>query len=188
LKITRNIFKLLQELDIRIAVTHIRGLNNGEADALSRMDANGDYELKDEVYHQYAAALNVSPTVDLFASAWNAKTARFVALAGPQAMGAIAEDALAQESWQGEVPYAFPPNALIPDVLHRIWTERILALVVVPHWPGQAWWSLFRELAEVYIDIGRTKDILIPGPNMTNSETRKDVPPGTLVMGRLRRK
>jgi hypothetical protein len=132
--------------------------------------------------------LNVNPTVDLFASAWNTKRPRFVALAGPQAVGAIAEDAMMQVSWRGEVPYAFPPNALIPEVLHRVREEGILALVVVPHWPGQAWWSLFRELAELYIDIGNTKDILVPGPNMIYSESRKDVPPGTLVMGRLRRK
>jgi hypothetical protein len=47
---------------------------------------------------------------------------------------------------------------------------------------------LFKELAEVYVEIGDTKEILIPGPNMVSSESEKKVPPGVLVMGRLRRR
>jgi hypothetical protein len=85
------------------------------------------------------------------------------------------------------VPYAFPPIALIPRVLQRIWAEGITAVVVVPKWTGQAWWSMFRELAEVYFEIGDTKDILDPGPNMLSSESKKALPPGEWVMGRLRR-
>jgi hypothetical protein len=43
---TRQIFKLLTKWDIRISVTHIPGKENVVADALSRMDPVGDYELE----------------------------------------------------------------------------------------------------------------------------------------------
>jgi hypothetical protein len=187
-EVTRNIFKVLMKHNVQIAVTHIRGLDNGEVDALSRMDANVDYALKAEMFWKYVEVLEVMPTMDLFASYWNAKLPRFVALAGPQAEGAEWEDAFVADSWQTLIPYAFPPIALIPRVLQRIWREGITAVVVLPKWTGQAWWSLFRELAEVYVEIGDTKEILVPGPNMIASESKKEVPPGVLVMGRLRRR
>jgi hypothetical protein len=50
LQMTKEIFKLLQQLDIRLAVAHIPGKENDFVDALSRLEVTGDYALKPEVF------------------------------------------------------------------------------------------------------------------------------------------
>jgi hypothetical protein len=50
LQATRAIFSLLTQLDTRIMMSHVPGINNKSADALSRMDTSGDYELLPDVF------------------------------------------------------------------------------------------------------------------------------------------
>jgi hypothetical protein len=50
LKLTREIFKKLMKMDIRVRAVHVPGVENVLTDALSRMKATGDYELKMELY------------------------------------------------------------------------------------------------------------------------------------------
>jgi hypothetical protein len=91
---TRAIFSLLTQIDTRIMMSHIPGVDNGFAVALSRMDTAGHYELLPDVFQDGVPALGVKPSIDLFASRFNHKQARFVALPGRSAGGAVAEDAL----------------------------------------------------------------------------------------------
>ena len=50
LTLMRAIFSLLLELDIRVSARHIPGVENSLTDALSRMEASGDYALRPELY------------------------------------------------------------------------------------------------------------------------------------------
>jgi hypothetical protein len=50
LQATRAIFSWLTQLDTRIMMSHVPGVDNGFADALSRMDTAGDYELLPDVF------------------------------------------------------------------------------------------------------------------------------------------
>jgi hypothetical protein len=70
---TRQIFSLLQKMDVRLMVTHILGLENEAADALSRMGRVGDYSLKQEYFRRGVEALGVEPTVEVFANSTNHK-------------------------------------------------------------------------------------------------------------------
>jgi hypothetical protein len=47
---------------------------------------------------------------------------------------------------------------------------------------------LFKELAEVYMVMGESKEILNPGPSMLLSESERRLPPGEWVMGKLKRR
>jgi hypothetical protein len=49
---TRQIFSLLQRMDMRLLVTHTPGVENEVADALSRLDKVGDYSLKQEYFRR----------------------------------------------------------------------------------------------------------------------------------------
>jgi hypothetical protein len=82
LQLTRKIFSLLQKWDIRIHACHIPGKENTLADALSRIHRAGDYELRQDVFDHATRAMRVAPTIDLFATAANAKCQRFVTLNG----------------------------------------------------------------------------------------------------------
>jgi hypothetical protein len=93
LKLTRAIFSKLLSLDIRIAVRHIPGIENVFADALSRMDASGDYSLRSDVVQMGIRTLQTIPTMDLFANCENTKCKSFAALRGPLQQGSIGKSA-----------------------------------------------------------------------------------------------
>ena len=44
--------------------------------------------------------------------------------------------------------YCFPPLHLVPAVLRHVQTSSARVLILVPDWPGQAWWPLFLKLAQ----------------------------------------
>ena len=183
LKMTRAIFSTLQSLDIRIRVSHIPGLENVTADALSRMDKTGDFALKPEVYQRAIGMMQLKPTIDLFAHARNAKCTRFVALPGPLGVGASYLDAFEMGTWRDlGLPYLFPPIALIGRVLQRVQEEGVEAVMVVPRWPSQPWWSLVRAMTWKNLELGKEKDVLVPGPLMSSGPTKKELPPGLYVM------
>ena len=182
LGMTRAIFSLLQELDIRLHVMHIPGVENGLTDELSRIDSSGDYELRADVYDHATRILQVTPTVDLFAASHNRKCNRFVAWTAAAATGATALDAFALERWDEGLPYIFPPVHLLDRVLQRIRDQEVRAVLVLPKWPAQPWWNVFRPMATAILEMGREKEVLLPGPAMRNSPTIKKLPPGTFLM------
>jgi hypothetical protein len=138
LKLTREIFKKLMKMNIRVRAMHVPGVENVLTTALSRMEATG-YELKMDVYVEAVHLLQVYPTIDLFASCKNAKSERLVVRPGPLQQGAMAVDAFSLPSWNLDVPYLFPPVQVIDRVLRRLQMEKIRAVVAVPKWTLQAW-------------------------------------------------
>jgi ribonuclease HI len=176
---TRQIFSLLQRMDVRVSVTHIPGIENVMADALSRMDRVGDYSLGKEWYDRGVECLGVRPTLDVFASCNNAKCQRFLALPGRYSKGAVALDAL-RYSWEGELAYAFPPVQLIPRVLQKIRLEVGEAVLVVPEWPSRPWWNMLQGCVRKQVRLGKAEEVLEKGPTMT--ARRAKLPPGNMLM------
>jgi hypothetical protein len=183
---TREIFSLLLKLDIRIVARHIPGSENVLTDALSRIEATGDYELRRDVYNHAVRTLQVSPTVDLFAASHNHKCQRFWAWKDQQARGAEGVDAFSLRSWSEQgLPYLFPPIQLLGEVLQRVTEERMQAVVVLPKWTSQPWWGLLRPLAQVVLELGNANEVLRPGPAMVHSQKKKELPPGLFLMALL---
>jgi hypothetical protein len=133
---TRQISSLLLQSDVRISVSHVPGVNNVTADALSRMDSVGDYALKTEIFNRATKFLETYPSLGAFASEHNHKCPRFLAFTARNGKGALGLDAL-RFSWFGETVYAFPPIQLIPRVLKKMWQEGCQTLLVVPEWPSR---------------------------------------------------
>ena len=134
------------------------------------------------VFQWAVACLQVTPSIDLFAHAENAKLPVFAALPGKRAEGATYIDALTLDWSKLGLPYIFPPVQLIDRVLRKLQAEGVTAVMVVPTWTGHAWWSLFREMAKVVVELGKDEKLLIPGPRMRGSDTVKKLPPGLYVM------
>jgi hypothetical protein len=172
----------LTALDLRISVTHVPGVNNTTADALSRLDRAGDYALKMEVYRQGVEFLGTMPTLDLFASDLNHKCERYLALPGPMGQGAIEWDAL-RFSFPNERPYAFPPVQLIPRVLQKLRLEGTEAVVVVPEWPSRPWWNLLQQGVIGQVRLGKSEEVLEPGPWLLANGNR--LPPGNMIMAKV---
>jgi hypothetical protein len=178
---TRQIFKLLQQLDIRIAVAHIPGKDSVLVDALSRMEVTGDYELKTEFFEQGLQALSVSPTIDKFAHNKNNKLPAFVAMEGPLAQGAAALDAFSLD-WATGPPYLFPPVQLLLRLLAKVRDEKARAVLVAPKWPSQPWWTLLQSMKSNTVELGDALNVLSPGPGMTGSHITLKLPPGVMLM------
>jgi hypothetical protein len=182
LHLTRAIFSLLQELDIRIHVSHVPGIENVLTDALSGMDGTGDYGLRKDVFPHAIAAIQVQSSVDLFANKMNSKCPTFIALAGPLGDGATARDAFSLNNWETwGLPYIFPPVALIDRVLRRIMDEKLRAVIVIPKWPSNPWWGLLKMMAITSIELGRSNEVLAPGPLMCSNLGEKKLPPGLFL-------
>ena len=187
LHMTRAIFKLLQKLDIRLHVCHIPGILNDVADSFSRIEVTGDYSLNPEIYLTGIQTLQVQPTIDWFAHTLNHKCLRFAAM--PNLSHSLSESATMLNAfsnpWNLELGYLFPPVQLVDRVLQKIRFERASAVVVLPNWPSQPWWGLFRPMAKLTVELGRSDQILTPGPAMTSSSVKKKLPPGNLLMALL---
>ena len=184
--LTRQIFKRLMTLDVRLHVMHIPGKDNVLVDALSRMEVSGDYALTQEAYERGIRALNVTPTIDLFAHCFNNKTPRFVALEGPYQIGAVARDAFTLNWAAEQLPYLFPPVQLVHRALQKVREECATAVIVLPAWFGQAWWTTFRELAVLVVELGKEDQVLQPGPAMVMCKVTVKLPPGMFLMALLR--
>jgi hypothetical protein len=177
---TRQIFSLLVKLNIRLMVTHVPGVENVTADALSRMDRVGDYQQKTEVYSKGIQTLQMQPRLDVFANCENTKCPEFLALPGKKAIGARALDSM-RYSWQGEMVYAFPPVQIVSRVLRKILAEKLKNVVmVVPEWPSRPWWNLMELLAVRRTVLGEATSILEPGPSL--APNRAKMPPGRFIM------
>ena len=84
--------------------------------------------------------------MDLMAERDNARCARFFApFLSKDAVGV--PDAFANP-WPEGLLYCFPPLHLVPAVLRHVQTSSARVLILVPDWPGQAWWPLFLKLAQ----------------------------------------
>jgi hypothetical protein len=140
-------------------VAHIPGKENDFVDALSRLEV----------------------TVDMFAHNRNNKIPEFVAMDSPLARRAVAVDAFSQD-WTVGLPYLFPPVHLLLRVLAKVRDERIRAVIVVPMWPSQPWWTLFKTVHTNTVALGDAANVLLPGPGMTGSHVTLRLLPGVLLM------
>jgi hypothetical protein len=181
LQLTKQIFKLLQQLDIRLAVAHIPGKENDFVDALSRLEVTGDYSLRWDVFELAVRMLNVTPTIDMFAHNLNNRLPLFVAMDGPLPRGAVAVDAFAQD-WTVGLPYLLPPVQLLLRVLAKVRDDGARAVIVVPMWPSQPWWTLLQTMQTNTVALGDAENVLLPGPAMTGSNVTLRLPPGVMLM------
>ena len=125
---------------LEISCRHIRGIYNTEADALSRRAWDeSDWRLDSQTLSRLLKQWHCRIDIDLFASRWNAQTSRFFSWEYDEE--AIGVDSLSH-AWDGHrTLYAYPPQALLPRILHKVVNERVYDLVLVtPLFPHASWW------------------------------------------------
>lgn len=155
--VAREMWLWCLQRNLLISATHLPGVSNVDADAQSRMvHENTEWQLNPGVFHNLVSMWG-NPEVDLFASRLNHQVAAYVAWKpDPEA---VAIDALSIQ-WDYRLAYAFPPFSLIGLVLRKIELEHCEAIVVVPYWTTQPWFSkLMRMLTDCPFVLPR-KDLL----------------------------
>ena len=135
-----------------LRAAHIKGKLNTHTDYLSRKGSivHTEWSIHPSVIQQIKATWINPPNIDLFASHLNHKFPLYMSAAPDPC--AVAQDALTQ-SWDGLTAYAFPPIAIIPQILNKVAQHQCVLFLVAPNWPRMSWFS---RLLDLLVDIPRT--------------------------------
>lgn len=138
--ITRRIWTWCERRNIFIFASYIKSSLNVEADSESR-NIDIEWELNPSAFQKITNTFGI-PEIDLFASRSNCKCEKYISWKrDPYAYNV---DAFTVK-WNMFF-YAFPPFALILKVLHKITADEATGIVVVPNWPSQPWFPVFKSL------------------------------------------
>jgi hypothetical protein len=144
LNLTSQLYTWLEENQITLKCRHIAGRLNVLADGLSR-----EGQILPTEWGLHPRALNYlwarweKPLIDMFATRHNRKLPMFVSPVPDQE--ALAIDALSID-WSGMHFYAFPPTAIITQVLLKIQQHDCKVVLIAPAWPKQKWYTLLLGL------------------------------------------
>ncbi|XP_067683784.1 uncharacterized protein [Haliotis asinina] len=138
LDLTLRLFELVDRLCLSIRAVHIPGAKNVLADVLSRPDAppSTEWQLNPRTFQSLCLQFG-RPMLDLFATRLNCQLPIYVSPVPDPAAWAV--DALSLE-WEGMDAYAFPPPAVLAQVVAKLQTTKsIRLLLVAPMWPARPW-------------------------------------------------
>ena len=142
-QIAVEIWQWAIDRDIWLSATHIPGKLNKEADQASRVfNDRTEWMLNPKVFSDVSAILG-RPDIDLFASRLNKQLNLFVSWHPDPEASHIDAFTL---SWAGKFNYIFPPFSLINQCLQKLALEQAKALVIVPVWPTQVWFTLLMTI------------------------------------------
>lgn len=141
--LSRRIWQWCEQRDIFIFASYISSTDNYIADQESRrINIDVEWELTDKAFSKICRFFG-HPEIDLFASRLNKKCHRFVSWhRDPEA---FAIDAFTL-SWSDCYFYIFSPFCLILRVLQKIVNDKGEGIVIVPLWPSQPWYPLYKKL------------------------------------------
>lgn len=129
-----NIWKFLFTYDITCRSIHIPGMENCEADFLSRrISLSNEYFLSPQAFDEILTKISFAPEIDLFASQANHKLNTYVSWQpDPLSCKTNAFSFI----WPDNI-YLFPPINLISKCVQKVITDEVTnALLITPAWPG----------------------------------------------------
>ncbi|KAK3100452.1 hypothetical protein FSP39_020111 [Pinctada imbricata] len=158
--------------DIYISAKHLPGVENVQADRLSRkLNDDMEWMLNDNTFEKIMTIYSLKNGIDLFASRLNYRLPLYVSyLPDPNA---IAVDAFSMK-WNTNFMYMFPPFSILGRVLAKINQDKAEAVMVAPIWPTQHWFPLLLNMIseQSYILPRSSKTLLMP-TNMSRQHPLK---------------
>uniref|UniRef100_UPI003AF4B147 reverse transcriptase-like protein n=1 Tax=Thiolapillus sp. TaxID=2017437 RepID=UPI003AF4B147 len=162
----QEIWQWCERKGIWISAAHIPGIENVEADKLSRdMHVDTEWKLDQALLYDALTILDVQPTIDLFASRINTQFALYASYrADPQAH---VIDCFSVH-WGDFSVYCFPPFSVLPRVLQKIKRDKASGVVVAPKWKNQPFWPvLMTMLTERPVLLSARETLLTQPSDMT---------------------
>lgn len=167
LKITQEIYRLVQQHNIYITANYIPGPLNSIADSLSRKKMQPEW-------HLLARATSVifqkwgEPKIDLMASA-NAHVVPSYVSWDIRDRNARFHDAFSRH-WRYPIAWVFPPPCLMPKVLAKLNQARGTYIIICPKWENVFWRAdLKRRAIAAPFSIKNLRKVLV--------DTRTNLPP-----------
>lgn len=144
-RLAKDIWYWCEQRNLGIFASYIRSEENTIADSESRKrEHETEVGLSKYAFDEICRVFG-KPEINLFASRANAKCSRYISW--QQDPNAITIDAFTI-NWQTYFFYAFPPFSVILKMLRKIQSDRAQSVIVVLHWPSQAWYPLYMEMFE----------------------------------------
>lgn len=140
---TVELWQWCEAKGISVFAAYIASTENVEADEQSRsVTINTEYEIDNRSF-QLIVQMFGSPEIDLFATRINAKCKKYISwFPDPDCFSV---DAFTIK-WNQFYFYAFPPFSIITKVIEKIIQDKATGILVVPHWPSQPWYPVFKKL------------------------------------------
>lgn len=177
--ITKQLWQWCEHRNMYVFASYIRSSDNYDADKESRRThPDIEWQLANYAYLEIVTKFG-TPNIDLFASRINNKCPRFVSW--HRDPNAYAVNAFTI-SWSNFNFYAFPPFTMILKSLRKIISDNAKGIMVVPYWPTQPWYPLFKNLLVSDMLIFKADENLILSTNYSRRHLRSSI---TLVAGVL---
>ena len=168
-----DIWSFCEKRNIWLLATHIPGVENVEADYLSRnFTDDTEWELSEDIFNSICRSCDY-PDIDLFASRTNFKVPKFVSwMKDPDS---VDTNAFSLHCGMLGLIYAFPPFRLAGRVMQKIKADKASALLVVPDWPGQFWYRhlMNREPGNKMFFKGRNGNLIPAAPHLLDSPIQR---------------
>lgn len=176
--ITSQIWEWCENRNLYVFASYIASADNHRADVESRcLSVETEYKLNTKTFTHITKKLG-SPTIDLFASKINAKCQNYCSWS-PDPNSLVVDSFTIKWDFLG---YAFPPFAIIAKVLAKIIEDGATIILVVPYWPTQPWFPLFKKLCIEPPVFCRPSKQLLLSPLRQQHPLHKSL---TLVAGKL---
>ena len=161
------------ENNVWIVCTHIPGIDNIEADRLSReLNEQIEWQLDHDIFLEVCSKLD-TPEIDLFASRINTQLDTFCSWRKDPECTFV--DAFSLNWGNFNTVYIFPPFSLLNSCIRKIREDQARGIIIAPLWPTQIWFP-------------RLMQILIKNPILLPKKNRLLTNPCTKELHPLRRK
>jgi len=141
--LAREIWTWCEVRKIWLFASYIPSKANVIADRESRrLNWDIEWQLNPANFDKIVAKYG-SPNMDLFATRHNTHCSKFISWKPDP--DAYSIDAFTLD-WSEWFFYAFPPFSMISRAIRKIVTDKATGILVVPNWPTQAWYPLFKSL------------------------------------------
>lgn len=164
-EVTKTLWQWCESRHLYVFASYIRSVDNAEADAESRrVHPDIEWELSDDAFTKIVKEFGL-PRLDLFASRINKKCDTYISWHRDPEAHAINAFTV---NWKPFYFYAFPPFSVILKMLRKIITDKAEGIVVVPLWPTQPWFPIFKSLVSSQILTFKPNGYLINTPHSSN--------------------
>ena len=160
--ICKEIWGWCNQRNIWLSAVHIPGIENVEADRISRENHTDlEWKLDPQVFVKVCEKLG-QPQIDMFASRKNFQMLPYVSYKPDS--GAVAVNAF-KLNWQLYLSYMFPPFSILGRVLQKLQEDEAQAVLIAPLWPTQVWFTkLLGMICSTPVLLPHSKKILMhPG-------------------------
>ena len=139
-ELTERLFRVMRKKKIILIPSHLAGLSNVIADALSRKGPSPtEWEVPQWIFNQITQELEIHPQVDAMATPMNTKLKNFICPFNHPS--AVQTDFFMADLSRWSAIYIFPPTKLLSRVLAHLRNYKGRVLLIAPVNTHQPWYS-----------------------------------------------